>query len=91
MTVEVLFVLNLSWHMFSAREAELRKLRKQNTEYEEQNAILSKHIENMKQAIKELEVEAVQQRSNNMALQHHLEALRQTLTNNFITIPLPGM
>ena len=39
-----------------AREAELRQLRKQNTEYEEQNAILSKHIENMKAAIDKLEV-----------------------------------
>lgn len=72
------------------REAELRQLRKQNTEYEEQNAILSKHIENMKQAIEKLEVEAVQQRSNNLALQHHLDALRSTLTANFAAVPLPG-
>ncbi|CAG2178688.1 unnamed protein product, partial [Oppiella nova] len=42
------------------REQELRSLRKLNTEYEEQNAILSKHIDNMKSAIEKLEVEAVQ-------------------------------
>ncbi|XP_064645730.1 high mobility group protein 20A-like isoform X2 [Lineus longissimus] len=72
------------------REAELRQLRKQNTELEEQNAILSKHIENMKQAIEKLEVEAVQQRSNNMALQQHLDGLRTTLTTNFAAVPLPG-
>ena len=35
--------------MIIAREGELRQLRKQTTELEEQNAILSKHIENMKQ------------------------------------------
>lgn len=73
-----------------SREAELRQLRKQNTDCEEQNAILSKHIDNMKAAIEKLEVEAVQHSSNNMALQNHLDLLRQTLTNNFSTVPLPG-
>lgn len=33
------------------REQELRQLRKLNTEYEEQNAILSKHIDNLKQGL----------------------------------------
>ncbi|XP_052240582.1 high mobility group protein 20A-like isoform X1 [Dreissena polymorpha] len=73
-----------------ARETELRQLRKQTTELEEQNAILGKHIDNMKQAIEKLQVEAIQQRNNNMALQGHLDALRQTLTANFGSIPLPG-
>ncbi|XP_041356179.1 high mobility group protein 20A-like [Gigantopelta aegis] len=73
-----------------ARENELRQLRKQTTELEEQNAILSKHIENMKLAIEKLEVEAVQQRSTNMALQSHLEMLRTALTTHFSTVPLPG-
>lgn len=73
-----------------AREAELRQLRKSNTEYEEQNAILSKHIENMKAAIEKLEVETVQQRNNNLALLQHLENLRATLTNSFSNVPLPG-
>lgn len=73
-----------------SRETELRQLRKQTTELEEQNAILSKHIENMKQAIEKLQIEAVQQRNNNMALQGHLDALRTTLTSNFSTVPLPG-
>ncbi|KAL5020148.1 hypothetical protein ScPMuIL_003040 [Solemya velum] len=73
-----------------ARESELRQLRKQTTELEEQNAILSKHIENMKHAIEKLEIEAVQQRSNNMALQGHLDALRTTLTTNFASVLLPG-
>jgi len=68
----------------------LRQLRKQTTELEEQNAILSKHIENMKHAIEKLEVESVQERSTNMALQGHLDALRTTLTSNFSAIPLPG-
>ena len=77
-------------HLIIAREGELRQLRKQTTELEEQNAILSKHIESMKHAIEKLEVEAVQQRSTNMALQGHLDNLRTTLTENFNTVPLPG-
>ncbi|XP_022241460.1 high mobility group protein 20A-like [Limulus polyphemus] len=74
---------------FGFREAELRQLRKSNTEYEEQNAILSKHIDKMKAAIEKLEVETVQQRNNNLALQQHLDNLRATLTASFAAIPLP--
>lgn len=73
-----------------ARESELRQLRRQTTELEEQNAILSKHIDNMKQAIEKLDVESVQQRSSNMALQGHLDGLRTSLTSQFSTTPLPG-
>lgn len=73
-----------------AREMELRQLRKSNTEYEEQNAILGKHIDNMKSAIEKLEVETIQQRNNNAALRQHLENLRATLAASFATVPLPG-
>nr|KAG5692124.1 hypothetical protein BaRGS_014287 [Batillaria attramentaria] len=72
------------------RDSELRQLRKQTTELEEQNAILSKHIDNMKQAIERLEVDAIQQRSTNVALQGHLDSIRNTLTQRFASLPLPG-
>lgn len=71
-------------------EAELRQLRKSNTEYEEQNAILSKHIDTMKAAIEKLEVETVQQRNNNLALHQHLTTLRSNLAASFASLPLPG-
>lgn len=74
----------------AAREAELRQLRKSNTDYEQQNAILQKHIENMKAAVEKLEIETVQQRNNNLALQQHLDHMRATLTASFQNIPLPG-
>lgn len=73
-----------------SREGELRQFRRQATELEEQNAILSKHIENMKQAIDKLEIDAVQQRSSNLALQQHLDSLRSTLVTHFAAIPVPG-
>jgi len=72
------------------REAELRQLRKQNTEYEEQNAVLSKHVENMKQAIEKLETEAIIQRQNNDSYLKHLDVLRTTLVASFSRLPLPG-
>ena len=77
--------------IITARETELRQLRKQNTEYEEQNAILSKHIDNMKVAIEKLDVDAIQQRSNNVALHQHLNSMRKTLTASFGHLPLPGV
>ncbi|XP_063228914.1 high mobility group protein 20A [Bacillus rossius redtenbacheri] len=72
------------------REAELRQLRKANTDYEQQNAVLHKHIETMQAAVEKLEVETAQQRSNNLALQQHLDSMRGTLASNFASIPVPG-
>jgi predicted RNase H-like nuclease (RuvC/YqgF family) len=74
-----------------ARESELRQLRKSNTDYEQQNAILQTHLENMQAAVDKLEVEVLQQRTNNAALRSHLEQLRATLTSSFTTLPLPGI
>ena len=62
-----------------ARELEL----KQTGEFEEQNAVLGKHIESMKSAITKLEVDTVQQRQSNAALQHQLDQLRQLVVSNF--------
>ncbi|KAJ8960233.1 hypothetical protein NQ318_003958 [Aromia moschata] len=73
------------------RDAELRQLRKVNTDYEQQNAILTKHIENMKSAITKLEAEILQQEKNNASLQQHLNHLRNTLTNGFGGVKLPGI
>lgn len=73
------------------RDAELRQLRKINTDYEQQNAILSKHIENMKVAITKLEAEIMQQEKNNSSLQQHLNHLRNTLTTGFGGVKLPGI
>lgn len=74
----------------TAREAELRQLRKNNTDYEQQNAIIQKHMENMRSAVEKLTEETHQQRNNNAALQQHLQQLRVTLANSFANTPLPG-
>ncbi|KAK9877545.1 hypothetical protein WA026_018652 [Henosepilachna vigintioctopunctata] len=73
------------------RDAELRQLRKSNTDFEQQNAILQKHIENMKSAITKLEGEISQQEKNNTSLQKHLDQLRSSLTAGFSGVKLPGI
>ncbi|KAI1290056.1 High mobility group protein 20A [Halotydeus destructor] len=73
-----------------ARESELRQLRKWNTEFEEQNAILSKHIDNMKDAIEKLEVESTQHQMNNQILNQYLTQLRSMLVKSFSGFLLPG-
>lgn len=82
--------LTLYSNIISARENELRKLRKVNTEFEEQNAILSKHIENMKKGIDKLEGERKEQQGEINALQRHLAKLRQVISHSFIDIQIPG-
>ncbi|KAL7634189.1 UNVERIFIED_CONTAM: hypothetical protein RMT77_015518 [Armadillidium vulgare] len=72
------------------REAELRQLRKSNTEYEEQNTILQKHVESMRSAVEKLESETNQQHTKNASLKQHLNTLRRNLTNAFSTVSIPG-
>ncbi|XP_058714839.1 SWI/SNF-related matrix-associated actin-dependent regulator of chromatin subfamily E member 1-related isoform X2 [Poecile atricapillus] len=73
-----------------AREAELRRLRKMNTEFEEQNAILQKHTESMNCAKEKLEQELAQEERQTLALQQQLQSVRQALTASFASLPIPG-
>lgn len=74
----------------AAREAELRRLRKMNTEFEEQNAILQKHTESMNCAKEKLEQELAQEERQTLALQQQLQSVRQALTASFASLPVPG-
>lgn len=74
----------------TAREAEMRQLRKTNMEYEERNAALQKHVESMRGAVERLEGDVMQERGRNSLLHQHLETLRQALTSSFSSVPLPG-
>ncbi|XP_032902739.1 SWI/SNF-related matrix-associated actin-dependent regulator of chromatin subfamily E member 1-related isoform X1 [Amblyraja radiata] len=73
-----------------ARESELRKLRKSNVEFEEQNIILQKHIESMNNAKEKLEQELALEERQTLTLQHQLQAVRQALTVSFASVPIPG-
>ncbi|XP_069072819.1 SWI/SNF-related matrix-associated actin-dependent regulator of chromatin subfamily E member 1-related isoform X1 [Pleurodeles waltl] len=72
------------------REAELRRLRKINTEFEEQNAILQKHTENMNTARERLEHDLMLEEKQTMELQQRLQAVRQALIGSFGALPIPG-
>jgi predicted RNase H-like nuclease (RuvC/YqgF family) len=74
----------------AARDTELRQLRKQTTELEEQNAILSKHLDNMRQAVDRLDTDLTQMRTSNTALHQHYEGLKVLLAQRFLSLPLPG-
>ncbi|XP_027883157.1 SWI/SNF-related matrix-associated actin-dependent regulator of chromatin subfamily E member 1-related isoform X1 [Xiphophorus couchianus] len=73
-----------------AREAELRRLRKTNIEFEEQNAVLQRHINDMNTAKERLEAELGQDEKRTQALHQHLLAIKHTLVNSLSTVPLPG-
>lgn len=74
---------------YLAKESELRELRKSNTELEEQNSILTKHISNMKAAIDRLEKETSEQQTHNTSLEKQLTSLRHVLISTFNNIKLP--
>ncbi|KAJ8374532.1 hypothetical protein SKAU_G00051120 [Synaphobranchus kaupii] len=73
-----------------AREAELRRLRKANVEFEEQNSILQKHIADMYSAKERLEAELGQDERRTQALHRHLQAIKHMLVSNLATVALPG-
>ncbi|XP_028299735.1 SWI/SNF-related matrix-associated actin-dependent regulator of chromatin subfamily E member 1-related isoform X2 [Gouania willdenowi] len=72
-----------------AREAELRRLRKANIEFEEQNAVLQRHIKDMYNAKERLEAELGQDEKRTQALHQHLLAIKHKLVSSLSAIPLP--
>ena len=72
------------------RETELRRLRKVTTEFEEQNSVLAKHIENMKAAEIKLRAEMVLMKEKNQDVIDHLEKLKVQFVQQFSNVPIPG-
>lgn len=72
-----------------SREAELRQLRKSSTDYELQNASLSRIVESMRAAVTNMESDISVQRANNLALSKHLDQLRASLAAAFHAVALP--
>ena len=78
------------FYLFSAREAELRRLRKANIEFEEQNAVLQRHIKDMYNAKERLEAELGQDELRTQALHKRLLAIKHTLISSLSSVALPG-
>lgn len=68
----------------------MRRLRKANIEFEEQNAVLQRHIKDMYNAKERLEAELGMDEKRTQALHQHLQAVKQTLVNSLSSVPLPG-
>ncbi len=71
-------------------ESKLRKLRQTSANLEEENALLSRHVENMKVAVEKAQNEVKKQEEKNESLQSHLGVLREVLAASFKDLPLPG-
>lgn len=73
------------------RETELRKLRKVTNEYEEQNAILSKHIEKMQAAELKLNADMEQMEEKNLLVEQTLKTMKDEIVSSFSNFAIPGL
>lgn len=69
-------------------DSELRTLRKSNIDYEQQNSVLEKHVENMENGIQKLDSETSGLEARNAVLESYLLKLRTTLANALQGLPL---
>lgn len=60
-------------------DSELRTLRKSNTDYEMQNSILEKHVENMKLGVEKLHIDSSELQEKNKLLETYLTTLKEKL------------
>lgn len=71
-------------------DTELRLLRKSNTDYEQQNSVLEKHVENIRNGISKLENETSALKDNNELLTTYIAKLRKKLTTALAGLSIPG-
>jgi len=71
------------------RESELRQLRKNNSVFEEQNAMLNKQIDHMKNVMDRVKTEIIQQENDNLTMQSYLDNYKKDLLSRFRSFPFP--
>ena len=64
-------------------DGELKLIRKSNLDYEQQNSVLEKYVENIEQSVDKMKKEIILTKSKNILLQNYLERLRSLLSNAF--------
>lgn len=69
-------------------DSELRMLRKSNIDYEQQNSVLEKHVENMDNGIQKLENETQSLKTRNAVLQSYLQKLKSVLAGALAGLPI---
>jgi len=73
------------------REAELRSLRKTVSEFEEQNTVLQRHVDNMRSAVAKLDRDVALTKENNGALEHQYDTLKKSVVTHFSRIQVPNL
>lgn len=73
-----------------ALDSELRTLRKSQTDYEQQNSILEKHVENMQNGVDKLSGETVSLKETNRVLANYLSRLRMKLVESLSGLSIPS-
>lgn len=71
-------------------ETELKKIRKLNSDYEQQNAVLEKHVENVRAGIDKTNDDIAAIRNENERLSAYLEALRNKLATQLRNLAIPS-
>lgn len=71
-------------------ETELKKIRKMNTDYEQQNAVLEKHVENVQAGIAKTNTEIDNLTKENDKLSFYLKTLRQKLATQLRNLAIPS-
>lgn len=71
-------------------ETELKKIRKLNSDYEQQNAVLEKHVENVRAGIDKTNEDITALRNENERLSAYLEALRGKLAAQLRNLSIPS-
>ena len=70
-------------------EVQLRKLRQSNSSLEEESALLSRHVENMKSSVEKIQNEVTKQQTRNDSLKDNLSSLREVLASTFKDVAIP--
>ena len=69
----------------------MRKLRQSTMDLEEENALLSRHIDNMQGQTQRLESDIQNQILKNRVLKQRLVCMQETLTDTFSGVSIPGI
>lgn len=72
-------------------ESELKLLRKNNVEIEQQNSVLMKHIENMENGVKKVEGEISATKEQNVRLEKYLTKVKIILASGLHSLTLPSL
>lgn len=73
------------------REQELRQLRKEVNELEQQNCVLNKHIENLKLTSQKIDKDCENLKNSNVLMQKNIDLFRHTVLQYFSQTSLPNI